>query len=261
MYPAIATNLKRGKGGLYVAAWDGATPPAENDMGVKVGNCESITYGPEDVQTSEKYSSTQNNTPLLLKQTDRAGWRLVAQTDEHLKDNLLLFFGATDTELTQSAVNQQVVTLSDVIVGRSYLTGFYGLSQVEVYKGSTVLTANTDYKLYADRGVIEILSGGAVVDGDDLDVDFDVSAKTYNRLAVGQLINRNVKVTYIADDQNTDGVASKDIIVIPKMAVALEGEYGLVSDDFAAMTLAFSALDDSDNYPGRGLGWLIRGAV
>lgn len=261
MYAAIASNLKRGKGGLYLAEWVDGVAPSANDIGLKVGNCESITYGPEDVQSSEKYSSTQNNTPLLLKQTDRAGWRFVAQADEHLKQNLLSFFGATETEVVQAAAFQTQLDLDGVVVGRSYMLNAFNVAQVEVYLGSTVLTADTDYKLYSEQGVIEILSGGAVSDGDDLDVDFDTPARTYSRLNVGQSLNRTFKLSYFADDQNTGGVAAQDIIQIPKVAPVLEGEYSLVSDEYGAMTLAFSALDDSDNWPGRGLGWILRGAA
>lgn len=260
MYPAVAGNFRKGKGGLYLAEWASGVAPDAADIGVKVGNCESITFGPTDVQTSEKYSSTQNNAPLLLKQVDRVGFRLAAQCDEHTKDNLLAFFGATASTQSQSGTNS-TKNLANVVPGRSYLIGSQLLSGVTVWEGSTQKVLNTDYKLFAERGVIEILSGGSIADGDDITVEFTRAAKSWTRLAVGQTINRIVKLAYFADDANTDGVGARDIVIIPKVAVVMDGEYQLISDDFGNFTLQFDVLDDSDNYPGRGLGWFERGAA
>jgi hypothetical protein len=262
MYPAIASNLKKGKGGLYLAEWVNGVAPDENDLGVEVGNCESITYSPTDVQTDEKYSSTQSNNPLLLREVTRASWRLSAQCDEHTVDNLLMFFGASESELSQSADSQVDTILESVVPGRSYSIGRYKTGSVQLAVGSTILTADSDYTLYPDRGVVKILTTGLVSEGDNIDVSYEASAvAAYKRLAVGQTLNRNVKITYFADDQNTGGVGARDIIVIPKAAVILEGEYQLVSDEYGNFTINFDALDDSSNYPGRGLGWLLRGAA
>lgn len=260
MYPAVATNFRKGKGGLYLAEWASGVAPDAADLGVKVGNCEAITYGPTDVQTTEKYSSTQNNAPLLLKQVDRVGFRLAAQCDEHTIDNVVAFFGGSKSTIVQSS-GSSTKNLANVVPGRSYLIGSFLLSGVTVMEGSVVKTLNTDYKLYPERGVIEILSGGSIADGDDITVEFTKAAKSYSRVAVGQTLNRNVKLAYFADDANTDGVGARDIIIIPKAAVVMDGDYSLVSDDFGTFTLNFDVLDDSDNYPGRGLGWIERGAA
>lgn len=261
MYPAIASNLKKGKGGLYLAEWDGVTPPSEADVGIKVGNCESMSYSPQDVQTTEKYSSTQQSAPLLLKEVNRASWRFSAQCDEHTVDNLLMFFGASSSPVTQNSGSSQSVTISDIVPGRSYLIGAFQVSNVVASYGSLVLTPNVDYVLYPARGVIEFLIGGAVpLDGDVL-VQFDRAERAYTRLNVGQELNRSVKLSYFADDANATGVGARDIIVIPKAAVVLEGEYQLISDEFGNFTVNFDALDDSINYPGRGLGWILRGAA
>lgn len=261
MYPAIASNLKKGKGGLYLAAWDGIDPPAEADIGVKVGNCESISYSPQDVQTTEKFSSTQQSAPLLLKEVNRASWRFSAQCDEHTVDNLLMFFGASSAPITQNSGTSQTVNITDIVPGRSYLIGAFRVSNVSVAYGSLVLTAGVDYVLYPERGVIEFVIGGAVPLDGNVVVTFDRAAREYTRLNVGQELNRAVKLSYFADDANATGVGARDIIVIPKAAVLLEGEYQLISDEFGNFTINFDALDDSVNYPGRGLGWILRGAA
>ena len=260
MYPAVAANFKKGKGGLYMAEWVSGVAPDAADLGVRVGNCESITYGPTDVQTSEKYSSTQNNRPLLLKQVDQVGYQLSAQCDEHTKDNLLAFFGASSESVVQSSGNS-TKNLANVQPGRAYLIGSFLLSSVVVMEGSVVKTLNTDYRLYPERGVIEIIDGGSIIANDDITVEFTRAAKTYTRLSVGQTINRTVKLAYFADDANTGGAGAKDIIIIPKCAVVMDGEYQLISDDFGTFNLQFDVLDDSDTYPGRGLGWIERGAA
>lgn len=259
MYPALSGNFKKGKGGLYMAEWLAGVAPDAADLGVKIGNCESITFGPTDVQTTEKYSSTQNNAPLLIKQVDRVGYQLAAQCDEHTKDNLLAFFGASQSTIAQVA-GASTKNLANVVVGRSYMIGSFLLSSVVVMEGSTVKVLNTDYALYPERGVIEIL-GGSLINNDDVTVEFTRAVKSYTRLAVGQSINRTVKLSYFADDATTSGITARDILIVPKAAVIMDGEYQLISDDFGTFNLQFDVLDDSVNYPGRGLGWFERGAA
>ena len=70
-----------------------------------------------------------------------------------------------------------------------------------------------------------------------------------------------MKLSYFADDATTSGIAAKDILIVPKAAVIMDGEYQLISDDFGTFNLQFDVLDDSVNYPGRGLGWFERGAA
>lgn len=262
MYAAIASNMKIGKGGLYIAPWVGTTPPAAEDIGEKVGNCESLTYGPQDVQTLEKYSSTQAAAPLVAKFNTRASWRFAAACDEHTKQNLLMFFGAEDTEVVQAATSDVAVELTSITLGRSYHIGAFHVDGFVAQVGSDVLVQDTDYTLFPERGVIEFrLDAANVVTGDDVDLDFDQPARTYNRLAVGQNINRKVKLTYFADDNNTDGIGAGDGIMVPKLAVVLDGQYPLISEEFGSFTLNFDAESDEANFPGRGLGWILRGAA
>lgn len=43
---------------------------------------------------------------------------------------------------------------------------------------ATVLTEDTDYKVHAEHGLIEILEGGSVVDGEELGFDYDFVAQS-----------------------------------------------------------------------------------
>lgn len=45
--------------------------------------------------------------------------------------------------------------------------------------GTTTYTLNTDYKVYADEGMIEILSTGSITDGETLKVDYDYAAQKH----------------------------------------------------------------------------------
>jgi hypothetical protein len=104
MIPAQGGNLKIGKGAAVVADWlDFNTPPADNFDGLPLGNSESVSLEPGDVQTQEKYSSTEAAAPLLDRRNTRQTPAIVIQCDEHTRANLRRYFLGTLTELTQGA--------------------------------------------------------------------------------------------------------------------------------------------------------------
>lgn len=262
MYPAQGLNFKIGRGGLYLADWDGSTPPGANLVGDEVGNCENITAGPVDPQSLQIYSSTQNNSPLVTDTMLRVGWQVTAQCHEHTLKNLLRFFAATQGSTQQASDTADVVNLTDVQPGQTYNLGAVEVSNVSVMLGTIELTAGTDYVLYARTGFIKILEGGQVQANDDLEVTFDQAAVDFTDLRVGQQLSRTCKVTFVADDSNNEGVAAGDVAVFWKAAVVLQGEYNFISGDEAAtFPLQFNILSDEQNHPNDPLGYIRRASA
>lgn len=262
MYPAQGLNFKIGRGGLYLADWNGNTPPADSFIGDEVGNCENIVAGPVDPQNIQVYSSTQNNSPLAFDVNLRAGWQVTATCHEHTMENLLRFFAGTLNSASQSSGTSATVDLDDVVVGKTYSLGATDVSNVTIMRGTDLLVAGTDYVLYARLGFVKILAGGQVANGDDLDVTMDKAGTDYDDIRIGQSLSRICKVTFVADDSNTDGVAAKDMVTIWKAAVVLQGEYPLVSgDEVVSFPLQFNVLSDEQNHASSPLGYIRRSAL
>src|SRR5262245_9090900 len=98
MFPAVGQNLKLGRGSLLLAPHDGTT--AEEGL-ILMGNIPSLELSWE-VETREKYSSTQASSPLLDQAVIRQTLTVTAQCDEHTKENLKRFFFATEATANQA---------------------------------------------------------------------------------------------------------------------------------------------------------------
>lgn len=252
MYPANAANFKIGKGGLYIADWsDSSTPPSADDIGLRIGNCENVSIELGDSQVLEKYSSTQNNSPLADRRNLRQLFSVLAQLDEHTYRNLEKFFMGTYASSSQGSASSQNKSITAVEKGKTYAIGAFGVSNVSIMAdGSINLVAGEDYDLFATVGHIYIRPNSSrVVDGMDIAVTYDRASRTINKIAGGTNLNRFGKVTFASDDANTDGTTAKGVLTVWKSQVGPEGAYQLVSAEYAQYSLRLTMLDDGDNHP------------
>lgn len=256
MFPANGQNLKLGRGSLLFAPHDGSIAEAGF---IKVGNVPSLEFS-WDIETREKYSATQSSSPLLASSTSRQDLSLVAQCDEHHKENLKKFFFGTETAANQALSTTGSTPITDVVTGRAYDIGSVSLTNVVVTKGTTTLVAGTDYTLYALQGLIEFKDSANLSDGDDVVVAFDRPAVTIDRIAIGRVSEQLCKVVYIADDANTSGVGSQDRYVLHKCSITPDGAYQLISDDYTSFNLRFRVQADP-NFPTNPLGYFERRRV
>jgi hypothetical protein len=253
MFPANGQNLKLGRGSLLFAPHDGTD---SEDGYIFVGNVPSLELSWE-IETREKYSATQASSPLLAQATIRQDLSLVAQCDEHTKENLRRFFFATEGTADQALSTTGSKVITDVVVGRVYDLGARQVTNVVGTKGSTALVSGTDYTLDATPGTVIFLDSANVSDGDDINVAFDQPLVTIDRLALGRVSEQLAKVMYIADDSNTSGVASGDRFVFWKTQVVPDGAYQLISDDYTSFNLRFRVLNDPA-HPTNPLGYFDR---
>jgi hypothetical protein len=247
-FHANGENLKLGRGALFLAPWSGSTPPSADTLGEFIGNITSLELSSEN-ETREKYSSTEQSSPLLDSRVIRQAYEMVASLDEHTLTNLKLFMSGDATTVNQSATTSGSKTLNDVELGQTYYIGARNVTNVAVKKGTTTKTAGTDYLLDATLGLLTILSTGTLVSGDDLTVTYHCPAATIQKVRGGTTVSPTYKLTFQADDANADGDAAKDRLTVWKVSVNPDGAYGLISDDYAQFGLRFKLLSDSTNHP------------
>lgn len=246
-FSADGENLKLGRGALFLAPWSGATPPGANSLGTFIGNITSLEMTSEN-ETREKYSSSEQSSPLIDRRVIRQAYELVAACDEHTMDNVKLFMSGDTTTVSQTAGTAASVNLTDVQVGQTYYIGARNVTSVVVTEGSATRTLNTDYSLDATEGLITILSGGAIVNDDDITVTYNKPSATISKVRGGTTVSPVYKLTFQADDANAEGNASGDRLTVWKASVAPDGGYGFISDDYSSFSLRFSVLSDAANH-------------
>lgn len=111
-------------------------------------------------------------------------------TDHISPENLALFFLGSADVLAQASATGATDTFTDAGVNRRYQlgvapglpAGVRGVTNVVVEVGATTMVLNTDYTLDAATGGLVFLAAGAINDGDDVDVTYDVTATSYNQI-------------------------------------------------------------------------------
>ena len=240
MYPANAANFKIGKGGLYASLWPNSTTPPDADLlGIRIGNCTDVRIEPGDLQSLEKFSSTQATAPLVDRRNLRQTVSVVCVCDEHTKDNLEMFFMGTQSAAAQGAQVGATKDLFAVEQGKTYNVGAFYVSNVDVVAdGSVIAVEGADYEIYPLHGDIYIVPGGAILDGMDLLVTFDQAARSI------------AKVVFASDDSNVDGTTAKGRLTVWKSQVQPDGQYGLVQDEYGNFTLRFTVVDEPIEHAG-----------
>lgn len=246
-FSANGENLKLGRGALFLAPWAAGVAPSGDALGTFVGNITSLELSSEN-ESREKYSSTEQSSPLLDSRVIRQAYEAVASFDEHTLLNLKLFMSGDSTTVAQSLSTTGSKTLTDVVVGDTYYLGARNVTSVVMVEGTATKVLGTDYLLDATQGLVTIL-GGSITSGDDVTVTFDQPAVTIQKIRGGTTVSPTYKLTFQADDANADGVAAADRLTVWKVSVASDGAYPLISDDYAAFGLRFKLLSDSANHP------------
>lgn len=246
MIPANGGNLKIGKGAAVAADWaDFNTPPADGFDGIPLGNSESVSLEPGDVQTQEKFSSTEAAAPLLDRRNTRQTPAIVVQCDEHTRANLRRYFLGTLSEVTQAAAVGQTAEFV-AVVGGVFDLGKFGTTITSVIAdGSKALVVNEDFRHYPERGRIELIDGGLAEDGDELVVSFSASEQRVEKIVGSSRLNSYVRFTFFSDDTNVDGVSAKGIFTVYKAQLSPEGAYALVQDGYGTVGIRFTMLRDS----------------
>jgi hypothetical protein len=247
-FSANGENLKLGRGALFLAPWSGSTAPSGDSIGEFVGNITSLEVSSEN-ETREKYSSSEQSSPLLDSRVIRQSYEGVAALDEHTLTNLKLFMSGQTATVSQSLNATATKSLASIVLGDTYYIGARNVTSVVVKKVAVVKTLGTDYLLDAEQGLVTFLATGSLVDGDTITVEFAQPALTVQKVQGGTRVSPTYKLTFQADDANAEGNAAGDRLTVWKVTVNADGAYPLISDDYASFGLRFKFLSDSANHP------------
>lgn len=165
----------RGQGPFFLGDRDADGNPINL---VFCGDLESAELTP-DIQRNTTYENVSGKNTVGASYLQRVSYNVALGFRSIKKGHFGQALGATATEQTADSVTDERHTAK---VG-----GFARLKHLKVSNvaltqdpdgTATSLTEGTDYKVHADEGLIEFLSGGAVSDDDEIGADYDYAAQT-----------------------------------------------------------------------------------
>jgi hypothetical protein len=238
-----SSNLLLGNFSVYVAELTaGGLPKGERH----VGNCSNVTLN----TTPDKLTKRENMTSArgVYKEVTRSTETIIKLTmDEITVENLALALYGTIASLAQSGAAVTAYEIEAVQQGLYYSVGKRSISLVTVEPsgGGTPYVVDDDYTIDAAQGRIYIVPGGGLADDADIQVDFTHAALTSNVLRGVTDTNPQRYIRMVGDP--TTG-ATHDL-EIWKGSFSPDGEFGLITDEFAALPVTITAQLDNVNHP------------
>lgn len=144
-------------------------------------------------------------------------------------NNVVAVAGATDTE----------ITFEDVKLGYMYELGSKNVAGVTGVKGATPLVLNTDYSLDVKNGTVTLLPDSTVIiDGDDVEFTFDITAHSYERVSSGAKVIEG-SFRFVAD--NPEGENKNFLMADVK--ITPNGDFSVITEEWQNLpfTLLISA--------------------
>lgn len=242
-------NYTLGRGRLY---FDRFSPGTRVGTGQRyLGNTPELNLSSESESLDHFDSDNgvkQKDASVLLSLTRNGSFI----TDHISPENLALFFLGDASVVTQAAATAiSDLSITDVKHGRRYQIGVTtakpagarGITNVVVKVGATTMTAGTDYTLDADTGGIIPLASGTIAEGDDLDITYDESATSYNRVVSGSSSTIEGALFYYG----TNPEGEKFDYYWPYVTLKPDGDFALKGDEFQQIGFTFEALKRDDN--------------
>lgn len=206
-----------------------------------IGNCPSFNLSVES-EIFEHVSSTSGIQTTDLKVTKSTKFSGQIVCDDMQPENMALFLVGSQATLSQVATP---VTNEAIVVNKGFhfqlgLTvsnkvGIRDVSSVVVTNvaGSTTYVLDTDYKLDADSGMIYIISGGAITNGQTIHVDYTPTAGSRPYIQSGDSGSLQGEIFFVSDNANGD---NRDVR-IPLATISPSGELPFITaDDIGAIT-------------------------
>lgn len=257
----MARNLSLTRGRLYFAEFapNTQTPGAERF----VGNCSEVTINSE-TEKLDHFASTHGvrvkDDSIILENT-RTG---TITTDDLSDDNVSIYSLGIAEKVSIAAGTTLEENFTGVAPGDVFQLGTTNLRPEGLRKVTTVVVTdgatptpvtyvlNTDYVLDADRGRITILDGGAITDGDDIEVTYGNSAYSISKIAAG-FLEKEGRLRWVSD--NPKG-PQRDYM-FPWAKLAPNGDLNLVSgEDWATLPISVEILEKDGLAP-----WYVTGAA
>lgn len=247
-------NYVLGKGEIWFAPFKVGTQVPRGER--YFGNTPEFALTIE-AENLEHYSSDRGireKDDSVVLETTRSG---SLTTDNIAPDNVALFFFGQKLNIAIAATTVTNEALADVEPGLTYQlgagpahpAGHRGLvvhttgtpdKKVIVMKGVTELVEGTDYTIDMTLGRLTFLTGGAIVDGDDLTVSYKVGAQTRERIISGSSAIEGA-MRFIA--RNPKGKLVD--YFLPWVKITPNGDYALKGDEWQQIPFNIEALRKS----------------
>lgn len=226
----IRDNFTLGRGDLFFALKrDDGSYEGER----LIGNVPDFKLG--STSTSVKHYSSRRGMKTQDRdvpvQTDYSGSFV---TDDISPKNVAALFLGSASVVAQTALPAQTETFTNVSLGLTYQLGLggaghpAGLQKVTITAvkvGVTTMDADTDYNADGDLGRVEIIAGGAILEGDDVIVEYDRLAASQEQVVAGSKVVEGY-VRYIA--YNAEGADLDYYLPVVKLSPA--GDYPIITD-------------------------------
>jgi len=237
-------NYTLGRGKVYFSRFK---PGTRIPLGFNyIGNTPEFSLTIEN-ETLDHFSSDggirekDDSVPLEVTRTGQL------TTDSIKPRNVAIFFFGQDTTVAQAAVAAADETFTDVEAGSSVKlgispsnpTGYFGVNPtgLTVEVGATPMVLGTDYTVNGPMGMVEFVAGGAIVDGDDVTINYAVLASSRARVISGSEPVEGAMM-YIANNPKGDDFH----YYLPYVKVTPNGDYALKGDEWQTIPLNIEAL-------------------
>ena len=236
-------NYTLGRGKVYFARFTAGQTPGPFRY---VGNSPefSLAVETEMLDHFNADSGLRQKDASLALETTRTG-TLVC--DDIQVENVALFFLGSASVLTTASASALTEDLDAVEPGMFYqigLTesnkvGLRGLANVSVESNpaATTYVAGTDYNINLDTGMLEIIEGGGIASGDDITVNYDVSATTQQQIISGDNPVEGA-LRFVADNPRGE---NRDIF-LPYCKITPNGDFALKGDDWQQLSFSLEAM-------------------
>lgn len=239
-----ASNVMLGRGSLY---YQQRTSTDSKTGYFQLGNCDQFVWNVA-TEKLDLNDFTQQTTAVYASVISKTDVKFTIHGFEFSKENMGLATMGTLSNYTQSSgsVTAEVLATATVtnLKGKSFRTQYRSISAVALKQGATTFVLNTDYTIDdASRGIITILTTGAVADGTALTVDYTKAAITTGTLPqVFGAVNTQIQGRLFFKSNNSTG-PNWDLEVFNALVVP-NGDVGLISQDFNSWTLEGTAQSD-----------------
>lgn len=242
---AETMNYTLGRGEIHFAQFKAGTQAPGGER--YFGNTPELSYTAEQ-ENLDHYSSDRGvrvKDQSVLLQLDYSG----SVTTDHISpENLAIFFLGESMVTTIAAATAETDAFEDVVQGYSYQLGTTDLtpagarmvSNVVVTDGgapATTFVAGTDYVLDAELGRITILEGGAIENGDDLSVTFDIGAHSRKRI-ISRSNTIEGALRFIAKNPAGEQID----YFMPWVKITPNGDFAIKSDEWQTLPFTLEIL-------------------
>ena len=239
----MANNLVLGRGKVY---FDRFAPGTALITGERyLGSTPAFAVAAE-TQELDHFSSEEGLQEKDESVTLRADYSASLTIENMSGANAALFFLGTSEIATIGALPAQMDAFT-AIQGLFYQLGATpakpeGVENVSAVTvtgpaGTPVYVSGTDYNADPTEGFIEVIPGGGIVNGVDIEVNYDITAQTQERVISGA---SNIRGALRFRSRNA--VGGQRNFYCPKVTLRPNGEYSLKGDEWQNMALSIEIL-------------------